>query len=94
VLDFHPAHALNFSSARNQEEDTAMAVNQGAANKEIRDQLMSALEAGHADMALSEATRAFPASVLNSRLPRVPYSFWELAIGRQVAGLWPNGRKE
>jgi hypothetical protein len=139
-----------------------MAVNRADADKEIRSQLVSTLESGHNHMALAEATKAFPTSAINSRLPRVPYSFWhlvehirlsqedmldymtstsyeeppfpqgywpgkstratsaqwrqslkqfhtdleaiiadhnsyhigELAIGRQVAGLWPKGRKD
>lgn len=48
------------------------------ADKEIRVQLVSTLESGQAHMALAEATKAFPASAINSRLPRVPYSFWHL----------------
>jgi len=55
-----------------------MAVNQAEANKEIRGQLVSTLESGHAHMAFAEATKAFPTSAINSRLPRVPYSFWHL----------------
>ena len=55
-----------------------MAVNQAEADKEIRNQLVSTLESGHAHMAMTEATRAFPTSAINSRLPRVPYSFWHL----------------
>lgn len=45
---------------------------------EIRRQLVSTLESGHNHMSLAETTRAFPASTINSRLPRVPYSFWHL----------------
>jgi hypothetical protein len=55
-----------------------MAVNQAEADKEIRSQLVSTLESGHNHMALVEATKAFPRSAINSRLPRVPYSFWHL----------------
>ena len=55
-----------------------MAVNQAEANKEIRSQLVSTLESGHNHMALAEAAKAFPASAINSSLPRVPYSFWHL----------------
>ena len=55
-----------------------MAVNQAEADKEIRSQLVSTLESGHNHMALAEATKAFPTSGINSRLPRVPYSFWHL----------------
>jgi len=55
-----------------------MAVNQAEADKEIRSQLVSTLESGHNHMALAEATKAFSASAINSRLPRVPYSFWHL----------------
>src|SRR6266403_1573937 len=55
-----------------------MAVNQAEADKEIGDQLVSTLESGHAHMAFAEATKAFPTSAINSRLPRVPYSFWHL----------------
>jgi DinB family protein len=46
--------------------------------KEIRDQVVSTLEGGQAHMSLAEATRAFPTPAINSRLPRVPYSFWHL----------------
>src|SRR4030095_441957 len=55
-----------------------MAVNPAEADKEIRGQLVSTLESGHAHMAFAEATKAFPTSAINSRLPRVPYSFWHL----------------
>jgi len=55
-----------------------MAVNQAEVGKEIRSQLVSTLERGHAHMAFAEATKAFPTSTINSRLPRVPYSFWHL----------------
>jgi hypothetical protein len=55
-----------------------MAVNQAEADKEIRGQLVSTLESGQAHMAFAEATKAFPTSAINSRLPRVPYSFWHL----------------
>lgn len=55
-----------------------MAVNQAEADKEVRGQLVSTLEGGHAHMAFAEATKAFPASAINSRLPGVPYSFWHL----------------
>ena len=48
-----------------------MAVNQAEADKEIRSQLVSTLESGHNHMALAEATKAFPTSAINSRLPRV-----------------------
>ena len=55
-----------------------MPVNPAEADKEIRGQLVSALESGQAHMAFGEATKAFPTSAINSRLPRVPYSFWHL----------------
>jgi hypothetical protein len=55
-----------------------MAVNQAEADKEIRSQLVSTLESGHNHLAFAEATKAFPTSATNSRLPRVPYSFWHL----------------
>ena len=55
-----------------------MAVNQAEADKEIRSQLVSTLESGHNHLAFAEATKAFPTSAINSRLPRVPYSFWHL----------------
>ena len=51
---------------------------QSARDTEIRTQLVSTLESGHNHMSLAEATRAFPVSAINSRLPRVPYSFWHL----------------
>lgn len=47
-------------------------------DREIRRQLVSTLESGHNHMSFAEATRAFPASAINSRLPKVPYSFWHL----------------
>ncbi|OGL19102.1 MAG: hypothetical protein A3F92_13810 [Candidatus Rokubacteria bacterium RIFCSPLOWO2_12_FULL_71_22] len=53
-------------------------MNQRERDREIRRQLVSTLESGHNHMSLAEATRAFPASAINSRLPRVPYSFWHL----------------
>jgi hypothetical protein len=62
-----------------------MAVSQNAADKEIRDQLVSALESGQAHMAFAEATKAFPRSAINSRLPRVPYSFWHLVEHLRLA---------
>jgi len=52
-----------------------MAVNQAEADKEIRSQLVSTLESGHNHMALAEATKAFPTSAINSRLPRFPTAF-------------------
>jgi hypothetical protein len=55
-----------------------MAVNQAEVDKEIRSHLVSTLEGGQAHMALAEAAEAFPTSAINSRLPRVPYSFWHL----------------
>ena len=55
-----------------------MAVNQAEADKEIRRQLVSTLEGGQAHMSMKEAIKAFPASAINSRLPRVPYTFWHL----------------
>src|SRR5713101_7668288 len=55
-----------------------MALNQAAADKEIRSQVVSTLESGHNHLALAEATKAFPTSAINSRLPRVPYTFWHL----------------
>src|SRR5499427_5721974 len=59
-------------------EGTAMAVNQAEADKEIRAQLVATLQTGEAHMAFAEATKAFPASAINSRLPKVSYSFWHL----------------
>ena len=54
-------------------------MNQGDVDKEIRTQLISTLASGHNHMSLAEATEAFPTSAINSRLPKVPYSFWHLA---------------
>jgi hypothetical protein len=53
-------------------------MNQPDADKEIRRQLVSTLESGHNHMSLAEAAKAFPTTAINSRLPRVPYSFWHL----------------
>ncbi len=53
-------------------------MNQPGGDKEIRRQLVSTLESGHNHMSLAEATKAFPMSAINSRLPKVPYSFWHL----------------
>src|SRR5499426_4439265 len=53
-------------------------MNPAEADEEIRGQLVSALESGQAHMAFAEATKAFPASAINSRLPKVPYSLWHL----------------
>ena len=55
-----------------------MVVNQVGAEKEIRSQLVSTLESGHNHLSFAEATTAFPVAAINSRLPRVPYSFWHL----------------
>ena len=55
-----------------------MTVNRAEADREIRHQLVSTLESGHNHMALAEATKAFPMSAINSRLRRVPYTFWHL----------------
>src|SRR4029434_10851095 len=55
-----------------------MAVNPAGADKEIRGQLVSALESGQAHMAFAEATKAFPTSAIKWRLTRVPYSFCHL----------------
>jgi len=54
-------------------------MNLAGADREIRSQLVSTLESGHNHMSLAEATGAFPTSAINSRLPKVPYSFWHLA---------------
>jgi hypothetical protein len=62
-----------------------MAANQAEADTEIRRQLVSTLESGHNHMALAEATSAFPTSAINSRLPRVPYSFWHLVEHMRLA---------
>ena len=62
-----------------------MAVNQAEADKEIRVQLVSALESGQAHMSFAEATDAFPTSGINSRLPNVPYSFWHLVEHLRLA---------
>jgi len=75
-----------------------MAVNQAGADKEIRSQLVSTLESGHNHMALAEAGKAFPTSAINSRLPRVPYSFWHLVYMTSTSyeeppfpqGYWPG----
>ena len=53
-------------------------MNHAEADEEIRTQLVSTLESGHNHLAMSEATQAFPTSAINSRLPRVPYTFWHL----------------
>src|SRR5215471_11773501 len=77
VMSAWPAacvHTASFCTG----EGTAMAVNQAEANKEIRGQLVSTLESGHAHMAFAEAIKAFPTPAINSPLPRVPYSFWHL----------------
>jgi hypothetical protein len=62
-----------------------MAVKPAEADKEIRGQLVSTLESGQAHMALAEATRAFPTSAINARLPRVAYSFWHLVEHLRLA---------
>jgi hypothetical protein len=54
-------------------------------DKEIRSQLVSTLESGHNHLALAEATKAFPTSAINSRLPRVPYTFWHLVEHLRLA---------
>ena len=62
-----------------------MAVNQASADEEIRSQLVSTLESGHNHLALAEATKAFPTSAINSRLPRVSYTFWHLVEHLRLA---------
>jgi DinB family protein len=62
-----------------------MGVNQAGADKEIRSQLVSTLESGHNHLSVAEATKAFPASAINSRLPRVPYTFWHLVEHLRLA---------
>jgi hypothetical protein len=47
-------------------------------DKEILDQLISTLESGHNHMSFAEALKGLPAPAINSRLPRVPYTFWHL----------------
>jgi len=59
-------------------DGTAKAVSQAEADKEIRGQLAATLQTGEAHMTFAEATKAFPTSAINSRLPRVSYSFWHL----------------
>jgi DinB superfamily len=53
-------------------------MDQSATDKEIRTQLIATIESGHNHLSLAEATKAFPASGINSRLPKVPYTFWHL----------------
>ena len=60
-------------------------MNQASADQEIRSQLGSTLESGHNHLALAEATKAFPTSGINSRLPRVPYTFWHLVEHLRLA---------
>jgi len=62
-----------------------MAGTRAETDKEIRRQLVSTLESGHNHMALAEATQAFPTSAINSRLPRVAYSFWHLVEHLRLA---------
>jgi DinB family protein len=60
-------------------------VSQTRADKELRVQLVSTLESGHNHMSMAEAVKAFPASAINSRLPKVPYSFWHLVEHMRLA---------
>ena len=62
-----------------------MAVKRAEADKEIRSQLVSTLESGHNHLAFAGATKAFPTSAINSRLPRVPYTFWHLVEHLRLA---------
>ena len=60
-------------------------MSQTQADKEIRTQLISTLESGHNHLSMAEAVKAFPASAINSRLPKVPYSFWHLVEHMRLA---------
>jgi hypothetical protein len=62
-----------------------MVENQVGVDKEIRIQLVSTLESGHNHLSFAEAIEAFPASAINRRLPRVPYSFWHLVEHLRLA---------
>jgi hypothetical protein len=53
-------------------------MSQSDRDAEIRRQLVAALEGGHTHMSFAEATKGFPTSGINSRPPRVPYTFWHL----------------
>jgi hypothetical protein len=53
-------------------------MSQAERDTEIRRQLVSALEGGQTHMSFAEATKGFPTAAINSRLSRVPYSFWHL----------------
>ena len=44
----------------------------------LRDQLVALLQGGHAHMGFAEAVADFPPAMINTRPPRVPYTFWHL----------------
>jgi DinB superfamily len=50
----------------------------GEHETEVRRQLVAALESGHTHMSFAEATKGLPPAAINTRLPRVPYTFWHL----------------
>ena len=62
-----------------------MAVNRAEADREIRSELVSTLQSGHNHLSMAEAVKAFPAAAINSRLPRVPYTFWHLVEHLRLA---------
>jgi hypothetical protein len=53
-------------------------VNPAEADKEIRSQLCRPSRAGRPTWRSHEAVKAFPTIAINSRLPKVSYSFWHL----------------
>lgn len=47
-------------------------------DKAVREQLLSLLKGGNAHIKFDDAVRGFPISLVNARVPNVPYTFWHL----------------
>ena len=74
-------------------------------NDPIRDQLLAALDGGHAYMTFEDAVAGFPAARFNTKPANVTYSFWHILdhmrrVNREIldyirdddyrAGTWPD----
>ena len=54
-------------------------------NTVLRDQLLALLEGGNAHIKFERAIADFPMDHINSRVPEIPYSVWELIEHMRIA---------
>jgi hypothetical protein len=51
----------------------------------LRDELLALLEGGNAHVTFKDAVADFPLDQINSRVPAIPYSAWELIEHMRIA---------